>query len=89
MFFMCHLEETLSRDGLMSDMYKRYLDYILAKMPGFEAASAFLTTLISLHPNMEFTMDLPATYVHKCRLMRFNALYQLASQGVISILLHV
>ena len=48
--FLCHLEETLSRIGLMPDLYKRYVDGTLAKMPGTETASAFLTALNGLHP---------------------------------------
>ena len=45
--FMCHLEEKLSRDGMMPQLYKRYVDDTLAKMPRTEAAAAtaFLTTL--------------------------------------------
>ena len=59
--FMCHLEEKLSRDGLMPDLYKRYVDDTLVKMPSTEAASAFLTTLNGLHPSMKFTMELPVS----------------------------
>lgn len=61
--FMCHMEETLSRDGLIPDLYKRYADDNLVKMPGtdHEAASTFLTTINGLHPNMEFTMALPVS----------------------------
>ena len=57
--FMCHLEEKLSRDGLIPDLYKRYVDDTLAKMPSIDAASEFLDTLNGLHPIMEFTMELP------------------------------
>jgi len=34
--FMCHLEETLTRDGLMPQLYKRYVD---------DTATEFLSTL--------------------------------------------
>ena len=59
--FMCHLEEKLSRDGLMPDLYKRYVDDTLAKMPSGDAASEFLNTLNGLHPSMKFTMELPVS----------------------------
>ena len=59
--FMCHLEEKLSRVGLIPDLYKRYVDDTLAKMPSTEAASLFLTTLNGLHPSMEFSMELPVS----------------------------
>ena len=44
--FMCHLEEKLTRDGLMPDhLYRRYVDDTLARMPNTDAATMFLTTL--------------------------------------------
>ena len=57
--FMCHLEDKLTRDGVMPKLYRRYVDGTLAKMPSTEAAADFLTTLNSLHPNLSFTMELP------------------------------
>ena len=45
----------------MPDLYKRYVDDTLVKMPSTEAASAFLTTLNGLHPSMKFTMELPVS----------------------------
>ena len=58
--FMCHLEEKLTRDGLMPHLYKRYVDDTLARMPSADAAAAvFLTTLNGLHPSLTFTMELP------------------------------
>ena len=56
---MCHLEETLTRDGLMPQLYKRYVDDTLARMPSTDAATEFLSTLNSLHPSLSFTMELP------------------------------
>ena len=57
--FMCHLEEKLTRDGLMPHLYKRYVDDTLAKMPIADTAAVFLSTLNGLHPSLSFTMDLP------------------------------
>ena len=57
--FMCHLEDKLTRDGVMPTLYRQYVDDTLAKMPSTEAAADFLTTLNSLHPNLSFTMELP------------------------------
>jgi len=42
--FMCHLEETLTRDGLMPQLYKRYVDDTLARMPSADAATEFLVS---------------------------------------------
>ena len=57
--FMCHLEEKLARDGLMPQLYRRYVDDTLARMPNTNAATMFLTTLNGLHPSLSFTMELP------------------------------
>ena len=57
--FMCHLEEKLTRDGLMPQLYKRYVDDTLARMPGADVATEFLSTLNDLHPSLTFTMELP------------------------------
>ena len=57
--FMCHLEEKLTRDGLMPQLYKRYVDNTLARMPSAVAAAEFLSTLNGLHPSLTFTMELP------------------------------
>ena len=57
--FMCHLEEKLTRDGLMPHLYRRYVDDTLARMPNIDAATMFLTTLNGLHPSLSFTMELP------------------------------
>ena len=43
--FMCHLEEELTRDGLMPHLYRRYVDDTLARMPNTDATTVFLTTL--------------------------------------------
>ena len=42
--FMCHLEETLTRDGLMPQLYKRHVDDILARMPSADVATEFLSS---------------------------------------------
>ena len=57
--FMCHLEEKLTRDGLMPQLYKRYVDDTLARMPSADVATEFLSTLNDLHPSLTFTMELP------------------------------
>ena len=57
--FMYHLEEKLTRDGLMPQLYKRYVDDTLARMPSAVAAAEFLSTLNGLHPSLTFTMELP------------------------------
>ena len=56
--FMCHLEEKLTRDGLIPQLYRRYVDDTLARMPNTDAATMFLTTLNGLHPSLSFTMEL-------------------------------
>ena len=43
--FICHLEETLTRDDLMLYLYKRYVDDTLARMPSAAAAVVLLITL--------------------------------------------
>ena len=56
--FMCHLEEKLTRDGLMPQLYKRNVDDTLARMPSADVAFEFLSTLNGLHPTLTFTMEL-------------------------------
>ena len=58
--FMCHLEEKLTRDGMVPSLYERYVDDTLARMPITDAAADFLTTLNGLHPNLKFRVELPA-----------------------------
>ena len=58
--FMCHLEDKLARDGMVPSVYKRYVEYTLARMPNTDAAGDFLTTLNGQHPSLKFTMELPA-----------------------------
>jgi len=57
--FMCHLEDKLTRDGIMPALYRRYVDDTLARMPSTEAATDFLTTLNSPHPSLSFTIEFP------------------------------
>ena len=57
--FMCHLEEKLTRDGMMPSLYQRYVDDTLARMPSTDAAADFLTTFNGLRPSLKFTMELP------------------------------
>ncbi|PFX24194.1 hypothetical protein AWC38_SpisGene11201 [Stylophora pistillata] len=57
--FMCHREEKLTGDGLMPQLYKRYVDDTLARMPSADAAAEFLSILNGLHPSLTFTMELP------------------------------
>ncbi|XP_068738388.1 uncharacterized protein [Montipora capricornis] len=56
--FMCHLEERLSDNNLISPFYRRYVDDTLAIMPGLDVAESFLDTLNGLHPSIHFTMEL-------------------------------
>ena len=58
--FMCHLEEKLTRDGMVPSLYKRYVDDNLARMPSTNAAADFRTTLNGLQPSLKFTMEIPA-----------------------------
>ena len=57
--FMCHLEEKLTRDGLMPQLYKRNVHDTLVRMPSADVADEFLSTLNGLHPTLTFTMELP------------------------------
>ena len=57
--FMCHLEEKLTRDGLMPHLYRRYVDDTLVRMPSSDAATMFLTSLNGPHPSLTLTMELP------------------------------
>jgi len=50
--FMCHLEDKLTRDGVIPALYRRYVDDTLARMPSTEAATNFFNTLNSLHPSL-------------------------------------
>ena len=50
--FMCYLEEKLTRDGLMPQLYKGYVDDTLARMPSADVAAEFLSTLNGLHPSL-------------------------------------
>ena len=43
--FLCHLEDNLTRDGVMPTLYKRRVDDSLVRMPSTDAAIDFLTTL--------------------------------------------
>lgn len=43
----------------MPQLYKRYVDDTLARMPSAVAAAEFLSTLNGLHPSLTFTMELP------------------------------
>ena len=40
--FVCHLEEKLTRDGLMPQLYKRYVNDTLARMPSAVAAGTLV-----------------------------------------------
>jgi len=58
--FMYQLEEKLTCNGLMPNLYRRYIDDTLARMPNTDAATMFLTTLngLHVHPSLMFTMEL-------------------------------
>ena len=55
---MYHLEQKLTCNGLMPNLYRRYIDDTLARMPNTDAAAMFLTTLngLHVHPSLMFTM---------------------------------
>jgi len=58
--FMYPLEEKLTCNGLMPNLYRRYIDDTLARMPNTDAATMFLTTLngLHVHPSLMFRMEL-------------------------------
>ena len=43
----------------MPQLYKRYVDDTLARMPSADAAAEFLSILNGLHPSLTLTMELP------------------------------
>ena len=55
---MCHLEEQLARDGLVLQLYRRYVDDTLVRIPNTDAATVFLTSLYWTPLSLTFTMDL-------------------------------
>jgi hypothetical protein len=56
--FMCHLEDKITNEDLMPSFYRRYVDDTLVIMPDVDIANSFLGILNSLHPNIDFTMEL-------------------------------
>ena len=55
---MCHLEEQLARDGFVLQLYRRYVDDTLVRIPNTDAATEFLTSLYWTPPGLTFTMEL-------------------------------
>ena len=47
---MCHLEKQLARDSLMLQLYRRYVDDTLVRIPNTDA----VPSLIGLHPSLTF-----------------------------------
>ena len=58
--FTCCVEEKLKYDGSIPEFYMSYVDYTLSKMPNITATTELLLTKLNgLHPNHNFTMELP------------------------------
>ena len=55
--FMCSLEQSIKRDGLMPSYYRRYVDDTLTVMPDITTAANFLQTLNSRYSSINFTME--------------------------------
>ena len=55
--FMCYLEEQLEHDSLMPQLYGRYVDDTLVRMPDADVATEFLTTLNGLPSSLTFRME--------------------------------
>ena len=49
---MCHLEEKLTRGDLMPQLYKRYVNDTLARMPSVDVAAEFLRPLTRCCPRL-------------------------------------
>ena len=55
--FMCSIEDTLEREGMMPKYYKRFVDVTLAIMPNKASADNFLDFLNLCHSSIKFTME--------------------------------
>ena len=56
--FMCSLEEKLVERNQMPSLYHRFVDDSITSQRNNASAEAFLSTLNSLHPSLQFTMEL-------------------------------
>ena len=56
--FMCSIEEKLEERNLMPSFYHRFVDDSITSQRNIASAEAFLSTLNSLHPSLQFTMEL-------------------------------
>ena len=61
--FMCSLEEKLIERNQMPSLYHRFVDYSITSQRNNASAEAFLSTLNSLHPSLQFTMELETSGV--------------------------
>jgi hypothetical protein len=56
--FVCSIEEKLVERNLMPSLYHRFVDDSITSQSNIASAEAFLFTLNSLHPSLQFTMKL-------------------------------
>ena len=56
--FMCSIAEKLVERNLMPSLYHRFVDDYITLQSNLAFAEAFLSTLNSLHPSLQFTMEL-------------------------------
>ena len=61
--FMCSLEEKLVERNQMPSLYHRFVDDSITSQRNNASAEAFLSTLNSLHPSVQFTMELETSGV--------------------------
>jgi len=75
---MCYHEEKLTLDGLVPQLYRRYVYDTLARMTNTDAAITFLTTLNGVHPSLTFSMGLPVDDIIKNGTKSIQHQYSLA-----------
>ena len=61
--FMCSLEEKLVEHNQMPSLYHRFVNDSITSQRNNASAEAFLSTLNSLHPSLQFTMELETSGV--------------------------
>ena len=55
--FMCSIEGSLKSQGKLPEVYRRYVEDTLVRMPDLAAATQFLDTLNHAHSAVSFTME--------------------------------
>ena len=55
--FMCSIEDKLVEHDLMPSLYHRFVDDCITSQCSIASAEVFLSTLNSLHPSIQFTME--------------------------------